>query len=220
MNARRAIAFGLVVLLGSLGCQPQHVKPREREPQTEAERNFQTLWRSSRRVLKKYGFELDRQDRRAGVITTFAATSGHLFEVWRRDAATPFHYQENAVQNILRAVRLSVRRGEGDTFDFNVEVLMARSNLPQPMITDASEMLGRQMPSLPRLRFDDLRRRSPKEPRLDPEIMADVPLERNRIRRSIVPLGRDTDLEMRLTRDIRSTTEVYDIVNEADITPP
>lgn len=212
----------IVGLLAAVGCQPGHLKPREREPQTEAERNFETLWRSARRVLKKYGFELDRQDRRDGIITTFAASGGHVFEVWRKDSATPFHYQENAIQNILRAVRVSVRRGEGDTFDYSVEVMMARSNLPQPMITGTSDLHSSRLPKMPPLRFNDLRRRAFSRTGEDPvddsprgALDEDVPLEE-----SIVPLGRDTDMEMRLTRDIRETVETYDLTSEAFITPP
>jgi hypothetical protein len=218
----RLLRISLIVgLLAVVGCQPRHLKPRQRDPQTEAERNFETLWRSARRVLKKYGFEQDRQDRRDGIITTFAASGGHVFEVWRKDSATPFHYQENAIQNILRAVRVSLRRGEGDTFDFSVEVLMARSNLPQPMITDTSDLRSSRLPNMPRLRFNDLRRRapSPQEPLDDDRPLGaldePVPLEE-----SIVPLGRDTDMEMRITSDIRETVETYDLTHEAFITPP
>ena len=107
----------LILLLGAmtalLGCQPDHVKPFDPGPTTAAEQNFEALWQSARHVLKKRGFEIDRQDRRDGVMTTYATSSGHFFELWRKDAATIFNQRENALQNILRAVKVTLHRVKG-----------------------------------------------------------------------------------------------------------
>jgi hypothetical protein len=209
--------FIILMLVPLVGCVPEHTKPLEREPATAAERNFEALWRASKDVLKKYDFPIDRQDRRAGVITTYAVPSGHLFELWRRDAATAFHYQENTVQNILRAARVTIRRQgpESNQYDFQVEVVMARSNLPPTQLTDTSQLLGMQFRGLPELRFHDLQRRSNRDtaqPMLPPRKRD----ERNRL----VPLGRDSDMEMYLARDIRELSQTFETYRDSWITMP
>jgi len=195
-----------------------HTASLERPPKTAAERNFQTVWRASRGVLKKYYFPLDRQDRRAGIITTDAVTGGHLFELWRKDAATAFHYRENTVQTIYRAAKVTIRRVKGaDKFDVDVEIAMARSDAKAPQLTTSSQVghlsairkhsvlkfndLIRE-PDLTTKPADALRyRRKPEQTTKEAEAL------RYRLPKlpecTVVPLGRDTDLEMHVLQKIR-----------------
>ncbi|HDY64781.1 MAG TPA: outer membrane protein assembly factor BamC [Phycisphaerae bacterium] len=208
----RLIIFSTLIL-GSLGggCTPRYTKPLQREPATQEERNFQRLWESARTVLKKYSFPLDRQDRRDGIITTEAVAGGHLFEFWRKDAATVFSYKENTVQTIMRAARVTIHRLEDskDEFDFKVEVLMARTNRPQPQLTSSSQTMRMPTSRLGRLKFDDLRyeRQAAGEGNAD------------RRRDLIVPLGRDSDLESYIADDIRNAAAAYEPQGGAWITP-
>ena len=55
-------------------------------------------------VLRRYGFELDRVDKLAGVITTFPETSEHFFEFWRRDVDTSYDWLESSLTTIRRRV--------------------------------------------------------------------------------------------------------------------
>ncbi|MCD4823622.1 MAG: hypothetical protein K8S55_03375 [Phycisphaerae bacterium] len=214
-----AIIF-LTLILGLLpaGCIPQHTKPLERPPETEEERNFESVWQACRTTLRKYGFPLDRQDRRDGVITTTAASGGHLFEVWRKDSATIFNYRENTIQHIYRAARVQIRRIEGTKrFSFTVEIAMARSDKIQQQFTDASELgiaLGhsrRHQKKMPEMRFNDLiRPKTPITPSEDTGPAATAKPPRPRATAPsipecpVVPLGRDRDLEMHLGRTIES----------------
>ena len=202
-----------MLILGALGggCTPQHTKPLQREPATQEERNFLRLWESTRTVLKKYSFPLDRQDRRDGIITTRAVAGGHLFEFWRKDAATIFSYKENTVQTILRAARVTIHRLEGseDEFDFKVEVFMARTNRPQPQLTNSSQTMRIRTSALRRLKFDDLRY----ERQVAEEGKADWQ------RDLIVPLGRDTDLEGYIADDIRNAAAAYEPQGGPWVTP-
>lgn len=174
----------------------------EREPATPAERNFRDLWEASCAVLKRYGFVLDRQDRREGVITTYAVSGGHGLEaLWRNDASNFFYFQENTAQNILRAARVTIRRlpDRPEEFDFRVEVRMARTTRPPPPLTDAVEVNRMRTPTLPDLRFGDLE---------------DRPLRRGEVPRGarayLVPLGNDEDLAQRIDRSIRARAGIPD----------
>lgn len=190
------------MLASFAGCGPMYTKPVEREPATPAERNFRDLWNASRETLKKYGFTLDRQDRRDGVITTYAVSGGHGMEaLWRKDASSFFYFRENTAQNILRAVRVTVRRlpDHPEEFDFKVEVRMARSNRPQPQLTDTVEVNTMMVKELPDLRFSDLEMRSLHR---DEELQG--------VQAHIVPLGEDEELAWRIDRAIRAKSGLPD----------
>ncbi|MBN2201173.1 hypothetical protein JW777_04400, partial [bacterium] len=185
------------------GCnEPMYTKPIEREPATQAERNFRDLWNTSCDVLRKYGFSIDRQDRRDGVITTFAVSGGHGLEaLWRKDASNFFYFRENTTQNILRAARVTIHRlpDRPDEFDFRVEVRMARSNRPPPQLTDTVEVNTMSVAQLPELRFSDLEMRPV---RRDEELTG--------IRAYIVPLGQDEEMAGRIDRAIRARASIPD----------
>lgn len=201
----------LILTAAICGCWPAHTKPIYPGPETAAERNFEAMWTSSRNVLKRGGFPLDRQDRRAGVITTLAVPGAQIFEFWRNDAATLFHYEENAVQTILRAVKVSIHQIPGtERFGVNVEVLMARSDRKPARLTSSSQFQNLTEIAFPEtISFSDLRydeaSPSDKTPidRRDP--WGDVS-----IRAQLVPLGRDSDLEHFLTKEIEKTAVKYD----------
>lgn len=192
----------VVLLLVFTGCGPMYTKPLERAPQTRAERNFRDLWDASCVTLKKYGFPLDRQDRRAGVITTYAVSGGHGLEVlWRKDASNFYQFQENTAQNILRAARVKIRRlpENPDEFDFTVEVRAARTTRPQPQLTDSSDIYKMYVPQLPELRFNDLELRpAGRQERLQG------------LKSCIVPLGRDEEFAWRIDRSIRARAGIPD----------
>lgn len=207
-----SLIFILCIAAILTGCQPQHLKPFDPGPTSAAEQNFEALWQSARRVLKRRGFELDRQDRRDGVITTYAATSGHFFELWRKDAATIFHQRENAMQKIMRAVKVTLRRvKDTNRYDLNVEILMARSNKPPAQLTDSSQAMEiiRDMDIKPsrrftkpegKLTFGDLRRRATGRPGRAGGLT----------KATITPLDRDGDLEADLLEAIRQAAAKYD----------
>jgi hypothetical protein len=199
------VALAAGVLTG-LGCTPKYTAPMQRPPETIAGRNFQTLWDAARTTLKDYRFPLYRQDRRDGVITTRAVASSHgLEQLWRKDAATMFHLQENTFHTVYRAARVRITRVAGtDEFDFSVEVAMARSDVDQQVPTASSELAtglarrggGRRGgSSTEQLVYHDLLSQS-----IPPGL--NVP-GGSRFGAQLVPLGRDQDLEFILAREIR-----------------
>lgn len=174
----------------SLGCAVRYTEPIAAPRQlTPAQRNFEAVWQASRTVLKRYRFQLDRQDRRAGVITTRPMTGMHFFELWRRDAARPVDFSESSLQTLYRTARVTVRPASAGakTYQAQVEVLLTRSNRPKPQVTSTSEAY-----SLFTLAGDEKKRRQ-----LLIDLGADHPPSSQ-----LVPLGHDRALEAKLTAKI------------------
>ena len=212
----RKLTFILILIACGLaaafcGCWPAHTKPIYPGPETAAERNFEGMWTASREVLKRSGFILDRQDRRDGVITTRAIPSAQIFEFWRKDAATLFHREENTVQTILRAVKVTIHQTPGtDKFGVGVEVLMARSDREPAQLTSSSQYQKMTKVTFPEtISFSDLRYDEASPIDQTPIDRRD-PWSNVSIRAQLVPLGRDSDLEHVLTQEIQQRAEQYD----------
>ena len=206
---RVCIIFGLLAAVGYIaGCGPvEHVATGELPANlTPRERNFETLWMSARRTLRRYNFEVDRQDRREGLMTTKALQGSQMAEFWRKDGATWYTKRENSLQPIMRAVKIQVVPVEGtDKFDFTVQVAMARLNRMPPQLTSSSQLRGAHAEGqLPSLKYADLIRLDAEDDlpaakagnqyiqrHLDPDEM-------------ITPLGWDPDLAEDIARDIRA----------------
>jgi hypothetical protein len=129
-------------LCWSAGCTVRHVEPTTQPQQlTDAQQDFEAVWQASRSVLGRYRFQLDRQDRRAGVITTLPMTGAYVLEPWRRDAVRPVDLGESTVQTIYRTARVTIRpsRPEAKTYDAQVEVLLTRSDRSTLDVTSTSD---------------------------------------------------------------------------------
>ena len=51
-------------------------------------KDFDQLWEASKQVARDMGFFIDREDYRAGLITTLPLTSKQFFELWHNDVQT------------------------------------------------------------------------------------------------------------------------------------
>lgn len=123
--------------------------------------NFNAVWDAAVETLWEYRFEIDRNDRRAGVLTTFPLVGRHWFEFWRKDAATNNDIAEGTLQTMYRQATVTVRayRPGGPlaeeaaslpttlpvasagpaTYYVNVVIQTGRSDNPGPMVTCTSE---------------------------------------------------------------------------------
>jgi len=112
---------------------------------TAGERNFEAVWNGSLEVLRKHNFTLDRQDRRAGVITTRALLARHWFEFWRPDAANVLDLLEGTLQTVYRTAMVTIRPASdsSDTFVPSVEVIVSRSSMEKLGIVAAGEAYNR-----------------------------------------------------------------------------
>ena len=205
----RAAGIGLASVLSALsltGCLRYTVPVGPYQELTPAERNFQAVWNASLEVLRRYNFTVDRQDRRAGEISTLPMTGRHWFEFWRHDAATPADVAEGTAQTVYRAAKVVIRPTApgAATFKFTVEVRTARSDQPQPQVTGASDTIFLYNVTQQYERFVDERKAAKRRAWLlmgDEDIRPGYPMP---LEKFLVPLGRDGALEARLTGEIAS----------------
>ncbi|MBI5725283.1 MAG: hypothetical protein HZA50_15090 [Planctomycetes bacterium] len=145
MRKAAIILFAGVLLAALAGCEPGHTNKVVADPKlAPAERNYQAVWDAACQVLDDYYFQLDRQDRRAGVITTYPLTGKQWFEFWRKDAVTDDDGLENSLHAIYRVVKIRIAPTRDDETRFlaAVEVQVYRSNRPNPGESGFSEALS------------------------------------------------------------------------------
>ncbi len=81
------------------------------------------LWQSINDTLRDRLFDLDRIDRRAGVITTRPLTSPSWFEFWRPQPQAGFYAAEANIHTIQRRAAVHVEpAAEPASYDLSVEV--------------------------------------------------------------------------------------------------
>ncbi len=108
---------------------------------TPEQKNFESLWRASQDVLRKHYFRLDRQDRRAGVLTTELMTGQYFFEFWRRDAATRTDLVESSIQTIYRMIEVRIKQSDldKDNYTLSVRAYAFRANRDMLQVTNTSQ---------------------------------------------------------------------------------
>jgi len=141
----RTNAIVLVVLAATLaGCAPSYTEPIVAPRQLSGEEKaFEDVWQATLTTLRKYNFELDRQDRRAGTITTAPLLGKHITEFWRKDAATRTDAMESTIQTIYRIARVDIRptAPKAGTFTPRVQVSVYRSNRKRQRAGSANDIL-------------------------------------------------------------------------------
>jgi len=173
------------------GCARHTVPLGPGEELTTEEKNFEAVWVAARKVLKRYRFDLDREDRRSGVIVTRPMTGKVAGEFWRDDAATDRDLAESTLHTIYRQAKVMITpEGPGKTdFRAKVEVRTYRSNRPQAQITSVSDAFD-----LFKLPGSDSKKR---------KLLEYEPGEKPT---SMSPLGRDEDLEALIASEVRAAT--------------
>ncbi len=191
LTAVVAAVFAAMLLTSTQGGCARHTEPIvPAEQMRVGEPEFAVVWEATTDVLRRYNFKLDRQDRRAGIITTEPLLGRHWFEFWRKDAVTSHSVAEGTAQTIYRTVTVEIARSDGQ-YEPVVRVELTRSDRPEPQVTSTSEAFG-----LFHLPGDGGHRRRVGEG--DPEGQ-DSP--------TLTPLGRDEDLEQVLLAEIRQAAE-------------
>jgi hypothetical protein len=192
-------------------------KPPALAARATADENFNAAWDAALEVLAEYRFEIDRADRRAGVITTFPMVGRHWFEFWRLDAATPADVAEGTLQTIYRQATVTIHlaapggsttrpttlpapaRAPGAAAEYyvTVEVRTSRSDRPAPEVTSTSEAYEMFTGAVHLQRTAVTTTQPDRQPRYG------VEAERQ-ISAVTVDLGRDANLEAILQRRINS----------------
>lgn len=136
------LAAAMLAAIGA-GCQTKYTQPvgPPPPPQSPAERSFSSYWEAARYVLTDYDFTIDRHDRRSGVISTMPLLGRSWFEFWRKDSTSWNRLVESSNQKIyyIATVTIAPVPGKADEFQPSVRVDVARSDLPDVMITSTGD---------------------------------------------------------------------------------
>jgi hypothetical protein len=182
--------------LAMAGCNLRYTTPiAPAASLTPDQKNFDALWLATQDVLRHYNFQIDRQDRRAGVITTKPLLAQEWFEVWRHDGVGPYNYWEGSFQTIYRTAEIHITPtapGAG-TFAIAVQVQTGRADRLTREITNTSDAYNLfVMPG----------------GQLDTSLLTDIaadPLARAELARGVVPLGPDELLTGKLSAEINAS---------------
>lgn len=101
------------------------------------------LWEASLRVLRLHDFQPDRQDRAAGIITTFRTTSMQWHEPWRSDVADGYSLAMSSLHTVQRqvTVRFVRDRERANDWTLDVQVDVYLLNAPDYQVTTASSAI-------------------------------------------------------------------------------
>ncbi len=174
-----AIVLSALVLIGCAEkCQPQW------DAVAADNASFNQVWDACLDSLEGRGFEIDRRDRRFGLIVSEPVVGKQFFEFWRNDTADLHELLNSSLHTIRRMVTIRIAKQGPMQFQVNVEAHAQRVSLPGDQLDNAAEafeLLGRQgVPTSP-TRSDYL------SPRAEP-IWVDI--------------GRERALEQAIMRDI------------------
>lgn len=89
------------------------------------------LWSAVNETLRRHRFQLDRVDRRSGVITTIPMTSGHIMEFWRHDVDTWHDLWESTLNPLRRKVDIKFERDENGNWS-TVAIVVHKERLSSP----------------------------------------------------------------------------------------
>ena len=135
-----AMVLGLAVVMVA-GCQ----QPRPSMTVVSAEVGgvgYDRLWDVSLEVLRRYNLVPDRQDMRAGVMTTQPVTCAQWFEVWRPEVVDSRSKLEASLHTIRRQAEVTFGEpGVEGARRVSVRVDVYRYSLPERQVTTASGAL-------------------------------------------------------------------------------
>lgn len=100
---------------------------------------FQPMWNACEETGRHFGFPLDRQDYRAGLLTTVPVVSEQILEPWRKDAGTMHDVVQSSLATIRRHIRFEIERTEAGTFVMTPKVLVERETIIERRLTSVAQ---------------------------------------------------------------------------------
>ena len=105
-------------------------------------RDFDTLWTACEKVARTYGYQLDREDYRTGLLTTVPMISKNIQEPWRKDAGTIYEQWQDTLQTIRRTLRFEIKRDESGAYAAVPKVLIERQTVLERRLTSVTQYRG------------------------------------------------------------------------------
>ena len=109
------------------------------------------LWGAVQETLRHHSYQLDRVDRRHGVVTTMPAVSKHFFELWRHDVETWHDFWEATLNPIRRWIEVTLGPDDDPAWrELSVTVHKERLSSPDRQFNStgaAYQFFGDSLPS-------------------------------------------------------------------------
>ena len=184
-DARRVVGLlALAMVAGMLECGCGS-KEQGRWEGVEIERaSFDEVWQACLGSVKQRGLQVDREDRRFGLIVTKPVVGKQFFEFWRKDAVTSNDVMLSSLHTVRRVVKIQIVPQGTMRFGVNVEAHVERASIPGDQLdntAEAFELLNRQgVPASPSRRDYTRPQREPvwvdigREPAMERVLMEDI----------------------------------------------
>jgi hypothetical protein len=104
--------------------------------------DYDRLWKACEQTLLNDQFELQQEDYREGVLTTWPMISMQFFEFWRSDAGTVGEVMLDSLQAIRRSVRFELVRGPDGSYVASPKVLIEQQSHPERRLSSVSQFTG------------------------------------------------------------------------------
>lgn len=101
--------------------------------------DFFMLWKACRDTLQNDDFDIDRQDYRLGLLTTWPMVSKQLAEFWRSDAGTFHAALLSTLQTVRRTVQFEITRTPEGLYVARPKVLVEQATHEERHITSVAE---------------------------------------------------------------------------------
>ncbi len=171
-----SIALSAVVLIG---CAEKR-QPPPQQALVAHDASFEQVWDACVASLKEDDWQIDRGDRRFGLIVTKPEIGKQFFEFWRKDAASSEDLLNSSLHTIRRIVTIHIVKHGPMQFQIDVEARAQRVSIASNQLdstVEASELTARQGVSraprrsyYPNLTWVDIGR----EPALEQVIMSNI----------------------------------------------
>ena len=99
---------------------------------------FQPLWDAAHNCARNRFFNIDRNDYRDGLLTTFPVISEQFFEPWRRDTGDGRELLQSSLATVRRTLRFEFER-EGQFWTVTPKVIVERYSLAERRITSVTQ---------------------------------------------------------------------------------
>jgi hypothetical protein len=104
--------------------------------------DYERLWKACGQTLRNDQFEIQQEDYREGILTTWPMVSMQFFEFWRSDAGTFDDVMLDSLQTIRRSVRFELARGADGSYIARPKVLIEQSSHPERRLSSVSQFTG------------------------------------------------------------------------------
>ncbi len=131
-------------LVAAIGCQApaQPANPTMARVGVSSEEDRDQLWQSIEDTLRDHYFQVDREDRLAGIITTEPKISAQWFEFWRAQPQPAYYWWESNLNTVERKAEVNLKpAAEGETTEVTVQVNRFKYNLEERQIDNSAAAL-------------------------------------------------------------------------------